>query len=469
MTAKWGRITAGDIATTIQGAVIKGSAGTVFEGLSTDSRHMEPGHLFWALKGERYDGRDFAEKAVRGGATGVVVRDPERLPWAHQEKVTVIGVPDTLRALGDLARWWRSHYPIPLAAITGSAGKTTTKEMTAAILALKGETLKNRGNLNNLIGLPLTLLGLDKKHDAGVVEMGMNRPGEIGRLTEIADPDIGVITNVARAHIEGLGSLAAVARAKVELVEKMAPRAQVILNGDDRLLTNTAASFRRKWMTFGLNPENDFTARHVRNLGREGVSFELTHAQERVPVSLQVPGTQNVLNALAASAIAFCMNIPPDRIAEGLSRFAGMEGRFMIRTLPGGASLVDDTYNANPFSLRAALDSLGGLAANGGRVIIALGDMLELGAEAVPAHVEAGGMVAETGAHYFVVMGEHAGEMIRGALDKGFPSDRTVVARSHEDMAERITAVMQRDDLVLLKGSRGAGLDKVVRILMREV
>jgi UDP-N-acetylmuramoyl-tripeptide--D-alanyl-D-alanine ligase len=466
MTAKWGRISAEEIATAIQGTVSKGSGSAVFAGLSTDSRQIEARCLFWALRGDRYDGHDFAEKAVRKGAAGVVVREHGELAWAEGTGVTVIEVPDTLRALGDLARWWRSHYAIPLAAVTGSAGKTTTKEMAAAILALRGETLKNKGNLNNLIGLPLTLLGLDEKHHAGVVEMGMNRRGEIGRLTEIAGPDMGVITNVAKAHIEGLGSLEAVARAKVELVEKIAPHAQVILNGDDKLLVDTASPFRRKSLTFGLGLENDVTARHVRNLGREGLSFEIRYGKERVPVSLKVPGTQNVLNALAASAIAFCMNMSPDRIAEGLSRYTGLEGRFMIRTLPAGASLVDDTYNANPFSLRAALDSLKGLAANGGRVIIGLGDMLELGEESIPAHLEAGAMVAETDAHYFVAMGEYAREMIRGALEKGFPSDRTAVAASHEDMAERITAVMEKDDLVLLKGSRGAGLDKVVRILM---
>jgi UDP-N-acetylmuramoyl-tripeptide--D-alanyl-D-alanine ligase len=468
MTAEWGRISAGEIATAIQGALMKGSGTTVFAGLSTDSRHIEAGCLFWALKGERYDGQDFAEQAVKGGAAGVVVGKQGVPPRVNGQKITVIGVPDTLKALGDLARWWRSHYPIPLAAVTGSAGKTTTKEMTAAILALKGETLKNRGNFNNLVGLPLTLLGLDKRHHAGVVEMGMNRPGEIGRLTEISDPDIGVITNVARAHIEGLGSLEAVAKAKVELVKKIGSRAQVILNGDDRLLMDTASSFPRKSMTFGLGPGNDFTAHHVRNLGRQGISFEIRHGRDRVPVTLQVPGAQNVLNALAASAVAFCMNVSADRIAEGLSRFTGMEGRFMVRALPGGACLVDDTYNANPFSLRAALDSLKGLAADGGRVIIGLGEMLELGEETIPAHVEAGAMVAETGAHYFVAMGEHAREMIRGALENGFPSDRAAVAKSHEDMAERIRAIMQEHDLVLLKGSRGTGLDKVARMLMRE-
>ena len=270
MTAKWGRISAEEIATAIQGTVIRGSGSAVFAGLSTDSRQIEARCLFWALRGDRYDGHDFAEKAVRKGAAGVVVREHGELPWAEGTGVTVIEVPDTLRALGDLARWWRSHYAIPLAAVTGSAGKTTTKEMAAAILALKGETLKNKGNLNNLIGLPLTLLGLDEKHHAGIVEMGMNRPGEIGRLTEIADPDMGVITNVARAHIAGLGSLEAVARAKVELVEKIASRAQVILNGDDKLLMDTASPFRRKSLTFGLGFDNDVTAHHVRNLGREG-------------------------------------------------------------------------------------------------------------------------------------------------------------------------------------------------------
>ena len=289
MTAKWGRISAEEIATAIQGTVIRGSGSAVFAGLSTDSRQIEARCLFWALRGDRYDGHDFAEKAVRKGAAGVVVREHGELPWAEGTGVTVIEVPDTLRALGDLARWWRSHYAIPLAAVTGSAGKTTTKEMAAAILALKGETLKNKGNLNNLIGLPLTLLGLDEKHHAGIVEMGMNRPGEIGRLTEIADPDMGVITNVARAHIEGLGSLEAVARAKVELVEKIAPRAQVILNGDDKLLMDTASPFRRKSLTFGLGFDNDVTAHHVRNLGREGLSFEISYGKERVPVALQVP------------------------------------------------------------------------------------------------------------------------------------------------------------------------------------
>jgi UDP-N-acetylmuramoyl-tripeptide--D-alanyl-D-alanine ligase len=466
MTAQWGRIRAEEIATAIQGTVIRGSGTAVFEGLSTDSRQIEAGCLFWALQGERYDGRDFAEKAVGKGATGVVVRMPGELPWTKGTGVTVIGVPDTLKALGDLAHWWRSHYAVPLAAVTGSAGKTTTKEMAAGILALEGETLKNKGNLNNLIGLPLTLLTLNEKHHAGVVEMGMNRAGEIARLTEIADPDIGVITNVAKAHIEGLGSLEAVARAKLELVEKISPRARVILNGDDTLLMDTASPFRRKALTFGLGLENDVTAHHVQNLGRGGLAFEIRYRKERVPVSLQVPGTQNVLNALAASAIAFGMNLKPDHIAEGLSRFAGLEGRFMIRALPGGASLVDDTYNANPFSLRAALDSTKGLAANGGRMIIGLGDMLELGEESIPAHVEAGAMVAETGAHYFVVIGDYAQEMIRGAVEGGFPPDRALVAASHEDMAERIRAVTQEGDLVLLKGSRGAALDKVVRILM---
>jgi UDP-N-acetylmuramoyl-tripeptide--D-alanyl-D-alanine ligase len=468
MAAKWGRITAGDIATAIQGTLVGGSPNTVFSGLSTDSRQIEPGCLFWALKGEKYDGQDFAEPAVREGAAGVVIRDDGGTQGPRPEGIALIAVSDTLKALGDLARWWRSHYPIPLAAITGSAGKTTTKEMTATILALKGETLKNEGNLNNLIGLPITLLGLEEKHLAAVVEMGMNRPGEIGRLTEIADPDIGLITNVARAHIEGLGSLEAVAKAKVELVGKMSSRGQVILNGDDALLVDTASAFRRKVMTFGLGPGNDFRAHHVRTLGREGLFFELRHGQDRVPVKLQVPGLQNVVNAMAASAIALCMGAKPEQIAEGLSRFAGIQGRFMIRRLPGGASLVDDTYNANPFSLKFALDSLKGLAVNGGRVIVGLGEMLELGEETIPAHLEAGAMVAELGAHYFVVMGEHAREMIQGALEKGFPSEQAAVAGSHEEMAKRIKDVMKKDDLVLLKGSRRSGLEEVARILMGE-
>jgi UDP-N-acetylmuramoyl-tripeptide--D-alanyl-D-alanine ligase len=465
MTARWGAVNAQEIASIVQGETISGCRGTVFSGLSTDSRAIKEGELFWALKGERFDGHDFVKDAVSQGAKGVVIERGRPDPFPAGKGLVAIAVSDTLRALGDFASWWRHQHQVRVVGITGSTGKTTTKEMTASIFALSGMTLKNKGNFNNLIGLPLSLFLLEAAHRTAVLEMGMNRTGEIARLTEVADPDVGLITNVAKAHVEGLGSVEGVAKAKVELLEKMSSESQPILNGDDELLMRTAAPLQRKVMTFGLGPKNDVQPEGVKNLGREGFSFEVRYAGEAVPVRLRIPGAQNIYNALAASAIAFASSEFPDRIAQGLNSFEGIHGRFMLSPLPGGCTLVDDTYNANPHSLKAALDSLKALVDEGGRILVGLGDMLELGNETVAAHVEAGERVAEIGAYFFVALGEHARLMIEGAINKGFPRERASIARDHQDMAEKIREMMRRGDLILLKGSRRVGLEKVAILL----
>jgi UDP-N-acetylmuramoyl-tripeptide--D-alanyl-D-alanine ligase len=457
----WGEITAGDIITPIQGSLLRGSSDTVFSGLSTDSRNIKERVLFWALHGEKHDGHAFLREAVSKGAAGVVIERgrPREIP--SDREVVAIEVSDTLRGLGDLACWWRHQHKVRVIGITGSAGKTTTKEMTASILGLGGATLSNKGNFNNLIGLPLSLLLLSEAHHNAILEMGMNRAGEIARLTEIADPDVGLITNVAKAHIEGLGSLQGVARAKVELLEKMAKRSQAVLNGDDELLMKTAAPLQRETMTFGFEPGNDVHPHALQNLGREGFSFEIRYKGHVIPLRVRVPGIQNIYNALAASAIALALKEPPDRIAQGLGAFEGVAGRFTISQLPNGCVLVDDTYNANPHSLKAAMDSLKALVPEGGRIIVGLGDMLELGDETVPAHVEAGEWVAEIGASHFVALGAYASLMIEGARSRGYPPAQSAVAGDHQEMAERIMKGWRRGDLVFLKGSRRAGLEKV--------
>ena len=458
----WGVITAGDILTPIQGALLQGSPDTVFSGLSTDSRSVGEGVLFWALRGEKHDGHSFVKEAVSKGAAGVVVQKGR--PWSVPpgRAIAILEVPDTLSGLGDLACWWRHQHRVRVIGITGSAGKTTTKEMASAILSLGGATLRNKGNFNNLIGLPLSLFLLSEVHQNAVLEMGMNRAGEIARLTEIADPDVGLITNVAKAHIEGLGSLQGVARAKVELLEKMAKRSRAVLNGDDELLMKTAAPLRRETITFGFGSENDVHPDALQNLGREGFSFEIRYEGVVIPLRLRVPGIQNVYNALAASAIALALKEPPERISQGLSVFEGIPGRFTVSELSNGCVLVDDTYNANPHSLKAAMHSLKTLVPEGGRMIVGLGDMLELGDETVPAHVQAGEWVAEIGASYFVALGANASLMIEGARGKGYPSDRSAVAKDHQDMADKIMEGWKTGDLVFLKGSRRVGLDKVV-------
>ena len=462
MAAQWGQLTAGEMTIPIRGELINGDPATVFEGLSTDSRQMRPGFLFVAIKGERFDGHQFVDRAVAEGATGIVIQKGVRPSVSPPGSPAVIAVDDTLTALGDLAAWWRHQHRVQVVAVTGSIGKTTTKEMAAAILARGAKTLKNEGNLNNLIGLPLTLFLLENQHRRAVLEMGMNRPGEIGRLTEIADPEVGLITNVARVHLEGLANLDGVAKAKVELVGKISPQATVLLNGDDDILIKAASRFQKKIVTFGLGPRNEVRAHRVRQLGREGVSLEIEYRGESTPVRLHVPGLQHVRNAVAAAAIALALDTPRDQIAAGLERYAGVKGRFMLKALACGATVIDDTYNSNPASLRAALDSAKALKGETGRVIVGLGEMLELGAETVPAHREAGSLVAEIGANAFLVLGEHAGEMLEGAVEAGLPADRVTIVTSHEEMTHRIREEMRPGDLILLKGSRRIGLERVI-------
>lgn len=464
MSARWGETTAEDVLASVGGELMRGSGARRFKGFSTDSRSITEDCLFWALKGDRFDGHDFVSQAIGQGAAGAVVQRGFSLTIPADRDATVIAVGDTLRALGEFASWWRHEHRSRVIGITGSAGKTTTKEMAAAVLGLRGPTLKNQGNFNNLIGLPVTLLLLEAKHRFAVLEMGMNHPGEIGRLTEIADPEIGVITNVARAHLEGVGGIEGVARAKVELIERMASRAVALLNGDDEILMGAASRFKKQTVTFGKGPMNDVRAENVRVLDRGGISFDLRSETGSFAVKLNVPGLQNVYNALAAAAVGLQAGLSCEEVARGLAAFRGIHGRFTITDLPGGVILVDDTYNANPFSLKAAMDSMKDLA-EGKKILVGLGEMFELGRETERAHLEAGAMVAELGARFFAALGEHAGVMIRGAVDKGFPEERAVEVRDHREMEERIRAEMRPGDFVFLKGSRRAGLDKVAERL----
>ncbi|MBW1764515.1 MAG: UDP-N-acetylmuramoyl-tripeptide--D-alanyl-D-alanine ligase [Deltaproteobacteria bacterium] len=465
MTVKWGDIGIGDVIFPIQGKLISGDPETLIFGISTDSRDISPGEIFLALGGKNYDGHNFIDLALEKGASGVIIEQGFPLKGLEETGHAVIAVADTLKALGDLAHWWRHQHDVQVAAITGSVGKTTTKEMTACILELGTRTLKTRGNLNNLIGLPLTILGMKQEDSRAVLEMGMNLSGEISRLTEIADPDIGLITNVAKAHLEGLSNIMGVALAKAELLERISPEGRVLLNGDDELLMKVAAGFKQNILTYGIGQENDFRAENVQNMGPEGISFELHYQGNCILIRLNVPGPQNVYNGLAAAAIAICMGSTPDQIAQGLGRFNGVKGRFMLIDLPAGVTLLDDTYNSNPSSLRAAIDSVKEMTAQGRDIIIGLGDMLELGDEAVSAHLKAGSWVTELGTPYLLTIGNHAPEIIAGAIDKGLPRERAVIVKNKKEMAEMIQDVMKEGDLILLKGSHLIGLNEVSSLL----
>ena len=466
MTAIWKNVILKEFIETVNGVLLSGDPGAIISGISTDTREIEKGEAFIALKGENFDGHKFIPSAVLKGAACIVIDDETKAPVNLNAAVIKVG--DCLKALGDFAGFWRHQHSAKIVSITGSMGKTTTKEMTACVLEVENETLKNEGNFNNLIGLPFTLLRLNNTHKRAVLEMGMNHFDEIRRLTQISDPDIGVITNVGPVHLEGVKDIQGVARAKTEMIEEIRSESRVILFGDDKNLMKEASRFSRDFFTFGLGPGNDLSADRIEILKSGGMTYRLRYRNEYIPVELKVTGMHNLINSLAAASVAICMEENFENIAEGLIRFKGVKGRLITDVLPDDILLLDDTYNSNPSSLKAALDVAKEKAGRERRIIVGLGEMLELGDETVRAHVQAGKLVAETGAEFFFAIGAHAQQMLKGAIEAGFPSERAIESKTRHDMVDQMNGVMEKGDLVLLKGSRMMGLEKVAQGL-REI
>ncbi len=451
----------------VKGHLVSGDPQARFSGFNSDSRTVQQGELFWALKGDRFDGHDFASRAIVQGASGMVVQKNFPASLKNVPHIAVIAVDDTLRALGDLAAWWRRQHDAKVAAITGSSGKTTAKEMTAAIFQMGNKTLKNQGNHNNLIGLPITLLKLEKTHERAVLEMGMNHKGEIARLTEISNPEVGVILNVGMAHLEGLGNINGVAEAKTEMMGKLSPEAKIILNGDDEILMKHAARFDREFITFGLNEGNLIQGIDIKRYGSVGMRFDLTCDGNSWPITLGVSGVHNVKNALAAAAVGLSLGEPMEHIVKGLGSFSGIKGRFESIPLRRDILLIDDTYNANPSALKAALHSAAPMVKKGGRFFVGIGDMLELGEAAPFAHREAGKRIADSGASWLFAMGIHATDVKEGAVAGGMPSNRVVISKTHDELTTKIIQEIKSKDMVFLKGSRTMQFEKVSDGLQR--
>ncbi|MFN2376803.1 MAG: UDP-N-acetylmuramoyl-tripeptide--D-alanyl-D-alanine ligase, partial [Candidatus Binatia bacterium] len=397
--------------------------------------------------------------AVRAQASGAGAGNGDAAPAT----TAVLEVDDTLAALGDLAAWHRRGFNGPLVAVTGSNGKTTVKEMLRAIFLAhfgEGRVLATQGNLNNLIGAPLTIFGLCADHAAAVVEMGMNAPGEIARLAEIGQPTVGLITCVAEAHLEGLGSIEGVARAKGELFEGLPGEAVAVVNADDANVAGQASRFGGRRLTFGAAGEvraEDVACRRV-----DASSFHLCSGGERLRVELPLGGRHNVQNALAAAAAALAAGVPAATIALGLSRMKPPPMRMSAETLANGVTLVNDAYNANPGSLRAALATLGGLDA---RRIVVIGDMLELGPRAAELHRDIGADAAAISPLLLCAYGSFAADLAAGAREAGLPAERVCVCALHEDAAAQVASVWRPGDAVLVKGSRGSAMEKVVEAL----
>jgi UDP-N-acetylmuramoyl-tripeptide--D-alanyl-D-alanine ligase len=434
-------------------------------GLATDTRTLAPGDLFVALRGEHFDGNDFIDDAIARGASVVVCARGRALA---RDGVPFVEVPDTLRALGDIAATHRRLFNLPLVAITGSNGKTTTKELLRSVLAVAfgaERVLANPGNLNNLIGLPLTLVKLEPSHHAAVLEMGMNAPGEIARLTDIAMPTVGLITSVGAAHLEGLGSIEGVAQAKGELYEGLSKNAVAVVNLDDPWVVRMAERFGGRKLGFGRN--GDVRADCVEPLAIDRTRFHLVCDRGTALVEIPLGGRHNVSNALAAATAALAIDVEFGAIAEGLRLATPPPMRMSVERLANGVSLVNDSYNANPSSLKAALDAMADLAPE--RLIIVLGEMLELGPRAAELHATAGADVAATRPVLLCSMGRHAADVNTGAASAGLHPENIVVAQTHDDAAEAVACAWRKDDVVLVKGSRGSQMERVVEALRRRV
>ncbi len=438
------------------------AGGVQFGAACTDSRQAQAGSLFVALRGEETDGHAFIADALRAGATGVLCRtlaaDAQgAFPQAH-----FIVVPDTRAALIALAQHRLRAVPRPVVAITGSAGKTTTKEMAAAVLGRKYQVLRSAGNLNTYTGIPLTMLELTEADEVLVMEYAMSRLGEIAELARIAPPDVGVVLNVGLAHVGFLGSLEAVARAKQELVEGVRPEGLVLLNGDDARVRQMAGAARAPVRFYGVAKDAWVRAERVRLHGLDGSRFSLVTPRGRQTVYLRLPGVQAVHDALAAAAIGEHFEVALSHVAAALHTFTPPPRRMNSLEGPEGSIILDDCYNSSPSSLRVALGVLS-LAAQAPRIAV-LGDMLELGDHAEDAHEEAGRAVAHS-AQYLVALGEFAAALARGARAGGLPSDRILVAPDIDAAVEAVRDWLKPGAAILVKGSRGTALERVVERL----
>lgn len=425
-----------------------------FNSVSTDTRSIVPGSLFVALSGEHFDGHDFVPEAVRKGASGVII---SRSIQAAAE-VAVIMVPDTRRALQDLAFFHRRRFNIPVIAITGSNGKTTTKDMTAAVLASRIAVLKTEANYNNEIGLPLTLLNLTSEHQAAVVEMGMRGKGEIKDLANIAQPTIGVVTNVGETHIERLGSLAAIAEAKSELVEAIGETGLVILNSDNAYVSAMSAKTAARILYYGLGGEADIRAKDIASRG-EGTRFICCAGEQEFPVQLTVPGRHNVYNALAAIAVGLEIGLTSDEITKGLLQFTSGTMRLHIEQR-GDYIIINDAYNASPLSMVAAVETLSDVAS--GRKIAILGDMLELGEFAEEAHSAIGRKLAQHNVDAVVTVGTLARFIALSAQQTGVKF--VMPCEDHAKAQAVIREIIKPGDTLLIKGSRGMKMEKMLEM-----
>jgi UDP-N-acetylmuramoyl-tripeptide--D-alanyl-D-alanine ligase len=452
-----------DLVAATGGRLLRPTTVTSFTTAAVDSRHATPGSLFVALRGERTDGHDFVAEAAANGAVVALVERAVPLPDATE--MALVQVPDTLAALQELATWWRGRSSVRVTGITGSTGKTIAKEIVADMLARTSRVLRNEGNLNSETGLPMTLLRLEPGHDLAVLEMSMYTEGEIARLAEIARPEVGVVLAVHPTHLQRAGSIEAITRAKSELPAALPSDGLAVLNADDQRVAAMASVTAAEVRTYGLRPEATVRANEIESLGLDGTAFTLHSPWGTRRLRSAMPGRHLVPHALAAAAVAERFAVPLDEVEAALAAGSHAEHRMAVMSAASGATLIDDTYNASPVSVVAALDFMGETPlAAGRRRYAVLGDMLELGPDEERLHREIGAKAAAI-VDGLLAVGERGRWIAEAARTAGLGRVDTAA-----DVAEAAAAFDRAipagaGDLVLVKGSRGVELDRLVDAL----
>lgn len=457
-----------DILAATAGQWICGKRDVLFSGISIDSRRISSSELFVAIRGEIHDGHRFCADVVQQGVIGILVDIQEiaSLPidkW-RQKEIACIGVKDTTRALGDLAAYQRRRFPVSVVAITGSSGKTTTRSMTSDILSRRFNILSTAGNFNNHIGLPLTLLKLEREHEWAVLELGMNHPGEIDRLSEICRPNIGIITTIGTAHLENFTSPGGILEAKAEIFLHLHPEGQAILNMDDPRLVDLSRRLSVPVIFYGLNPGARVRARKVETRS-SGTSFVLDLPDESIEVRIPVAGAFMATNALAAATVGYALGVSGDEIRAALEKFKPVKGRMNVIETARQIHLVDDTYNANPVSMAAAIETLQKIK-DGHRGILVIGDMLELGKESAGLHRKIGEIAATAGMAALYATGSFADAVAQGAAGQGMDSGRIFIG-DRQAICEHLKRSLRKGDWVLIKGSRAMGMERIVHDIAR--
>ena len=457
-----------DVLSATGGELVSGSADASFTGIGIDSRTILPAQLFVAIAGEVHDGHRFIPDVIDEGVTGVMVAEPKLagLPMdrVRSQGIVCVSVPDTTVALGDMARFNRNRRALKVVAITGSNGKTSTRNFTEKVMATHFSVLGTRGNLNNHIGLPLTLFGLSLDHQVAVLELGMNHPKEIDYLGHICQPDLGVITNVGPAHLEGLGTMENIARAKGELLSTIRSDGTAILNGDDARVAGLADTVDRRVIFFGTDPAAQIRAIDIRSSQSE-TAFTLVTPSGETPITLSTPARVMVTNALAAAAAGEAMGVPLEKIKEGLEAFSPGAGRMGIDRPGKEICLVDDSYNANPGSMAAAIETLSIIGENR-RTIAVLGDMLELGDQSAFLHEEIGRKVGAFQIDRLFASGRFADFVAKGAMDEKM-AQHHIVTGDKQQVVSHLIPQIRPGDCILVKGSRGMAMETVVQEIVR--